>query len=487
MAFTSFPFLVFFGCFFLIYYLCARSSKAMWQNMVILLGSYFFYGFTDIRMVPLLLCATIVFYFIGIGIEQSKEKISAFFNVLGIVLGVSLLVYFKYLNFFIESFAQLFNNIGLNVNYHTFKIIMPLGLSFFTFKLISYCIELYRGTISATRDFIAFSSYIAFFPTIVSGPIDRPQHFLPQLNKVRRFDYAMATDGCKQVLWGLLKKMLIADSLAIFVNDCWSSGFQNQSTLTLVAIMLLYPLQMYMDFSGYSDMAIGIGKIMGMKVAKNFKYPFFGRNIAEFWRNWHMSLTSWMTDYIFIPLSLSWRKWKKTGTCLAIFVTFVLVGLWHGANWTYVVYGSYHGLLFVPLMISGAFTRNTEISLNRKGLPKLLEAGKMLLTYLLVAIGLIIFGLPSMSDVCNYFTCIFTNYSLGGWTVIKSGSAAVAVLIAVLIIVYEWFNRKREYAFHLPEFSILKYSWVRCLIYALLVLLVYFYAPTSSSFIYAQF
>lgn len=305
MQVNSLNFLLFFTIVFVGYYsVCA--GKARWQNGWLLLASYVFYGIVEWKMIPLLLVATAVIYALGIGIERYNnsqcERKASLLTTLGVVACVGLLLYFKYLNFFIESFGAFLNVIGLQTNWPTFAIVMPLGISFFTFKLISYVVEVHRGHISASRDFVEFANYIAFFPTILSGPIDRPKAFLEQTSCGRTFDYAMAVDGCRQILWGMFKKMVVADNLAQMVNGTWT-GPESQSSVALIIGALAYPLQMYADFSGYSDMAIGVGKLLGIRVAINFRYPFFATNIAEYWRRWHMSLTSWLTDYVFMPLN----------------------------------------------------------------------------------------------------------------------------------------------------------------------------------------
>ncbi|KAA6306840.1 Peptidoglycan O-acetyltransferase, partial [termite gut metagenome] len=230
-------------------------------------------------------------------------------------------------------------------NWSTFNIIMPLGISFFTFKLISYVIEVHRQHIEPTTDVVTFATYVAFFPTIMSGPIDRPNSFIPQLQSKRIFNYDLAVDGCRQILWGMFKKMVVADNCATAVNKIWTE-YQGESGGQLLLVAVLFAFQLYADFSGYSDMAIGVGKLLGFKITKNFNYPFFKTNIAEFWRGWHISLTSWLTDYVFMPLNIKFRSIGKWGTIVAIIITFVLVGLWHGANWTFAVFGLYHGLLY---------------------------------------------------------------------------------------------------------------------------------------------
>src|SRR5690554_4200200 len=386
MVINSFSFLFFFTVLFLVYYFSFKNKKVS-IYLCLLISSYIFYGITDLRMLQIIFGETIVFYVLGIIINKSSQKNASLFTVIGVLAGVGMLVYFKYLNFFIDSFETLITSLGFNANITALNILFPLGISFFTFRLISYLIEINRGKIEPTRDFVAFAAYIAFFPTLLAGPIDRPNDFLPQLKSARVFDYNMAMDGTRQILWGIFKKMVIADNMALFIGSVWGNlGDQNATTLLIAA--LAYPIQLYADFSGYSDMAIGVGKILGIRVAINFRYPFFARNVAEYWRSWHMSLTTWVTDYVFMPLNVRFRGWGTAGLLLAVIINMVVIGIWHGANWTYAVFGLYHGLLFIPLVLSGAFAKKKKIMVNRVGLPSRSDFLKMIGTYLLVAFGL---------------------------------------------------------------------------------------------------
>ena len=283
MVFNSMPFVLFFVVVFFVYWFPLKNTMKG-QNIFLLVASWFFYGYADWRMLLLLLVATAVFFYLGKGVGSAKsEKRSYWLTFLGVALGVGTLLYFKYFNFFIESFARLFEACGVRSNLHTFNILIPLGISFFTFRLLSYVIDIRRGKMEPTGDFVAFATYIAFFPCILSGPIDRPQ-FIKQLQTARVFNYDMAVDGCRQFLWGLFKKMVVADNCATYVNQVWDSvGTQSGSTLVFSAILYLF--QIYADFSGYSDMAIGVGKLLGLKIADNFKFPLFSLNIADYWRH----------------------------------------------------------------------------------------------------------------------------------------------------------------------------------------------------------
>ena len=372
MVVNSYSFLLFFVVVFIVYYLPVCKKTPLFQNTWLLLVSYFFYGYADWRMIPLLLGTTMVFWLIGLWLshqmEKGNTKAASRITTFSVILGIGILLYFKYLNFFIDSLAELLQAIGLQVSWTTLNIILPIGVSFFTFKLISYIIEIHREHIQPSKDLTEFAAYIAFFPTILSGPIDRPDKFLPQMKQVHTLDYSLAADGCRQILWGMFTKMIIADNLAIITNQAWAGYDHLPSTMLLIAA-LLYPIQLYADFDGYSNMAIGVGKLLGYRVNRNFNHPFLARNMAEFWRRWHMSLTGWITDYVFMPLNIAFRNIGNTGIILAAMINLTLIGLWHGANWTFGVFGFYHGLLFIPLIISGAFGKNKKLKENSHGLP----------------------------------------------------------------------------------------------------------------------
>ena len=492
MGVISINFSLFFVVVFVVYYLPVCRKSPIFQNIWLLTASYFFYGYADWQMMPLLFGATIVFYSLGwwLRSEMQKNHVKAASRIttLGVVLGVGLLLYFKYFNFFADSFAQLLNAIGLHVTWTTLNIVLPIGVSFFTFKLISYIIEIHREHILPSRDFIDFATYIAFFPTILSGPIDRPNQFLPQLRQVRTFDYGMAVDGCRQILWGMFTKMCIADNLASVTDDVWNDiSAYSGSVLTITA--LLYLVQMYADFDGYSNMAIGMAKILGLGVTKNFNHPFLARNIAEYWSRWHMSLTLFITDYVFMPLNIKFRNIEKWGICLATIINLVVIGLWHGANWTYAVFGLYHGLLFVPLVFSGAFGKNKKLRSNKYGLPHLKDLMSMILTSCFVAFGLILFRATSLEEACQYYMKIFSLELLE----LPKGLSDLGfvyylrVFIFILLII-EWTNRNMQYGLEIKEGTILqKHFFLRWLLYVILIIVTFLYKGTQAQFIYFQF
>lgn len=483
MVVNSLNFLLFFTVVFIIYYLPICRKNAKIRNWWILLASYFFYGVADLKMIPLLLGATVVFYALGLWLKdqmvKGHSKAASRITTLGVVLGVGLLLYFKYLNFFAESFAALLSAIGFNVSWTTLNIVLPVGVSFFTFKLISYMIEVHREHIDPCKNFVQFGAYVAFFPTILSGPIDRPNTFLPQLQGEKQFNYELAVDGCRQILWGMFTKMCIADNLATITDSVWAD-YSSQASSTLVIVALLYLVQMYADFDGYSNMAIGVGKLLGIKITRNFNHPFLARNIAEYWRNWHMSLTGWLTDYVFSPLNIAFRGMSNLGIILAIIINFVLIGLWHGANWTFALFGLYHGLLYIPLIITGAFAKKKKIKPNDWGMPKLVDFRKMIGTFLLVSLGLILFRAPSLHDAMLYYGNMVSSTLLTVPTI--SISPFTIIFIAALFLA-EWLQRDKEHALQ----AVARQGVIRWILYFILTVSILIKSGGATQFIYFQF
>ena len=482
MVFNSIPFLLFFIVVFFVYWFpLKKNTKA--QNVFLLVASYFFYGYANLKMLPLLMASTTVFYFLGIGISRSKtEGRASWLRALGVALGVGLLLYFKYLNFFIDSFSHLFESMGLHTNWQTFNIIMPLGVSFFTFRLISYVIDIYNGEIEPTRDVIEFATYIAFFPCILSGPIDKPK-FINQLHQKREFDYNQAVDGMRQILWGMFKKIVVADNCTVFIEKVLST-YTSQSGSSLLIAAVFSTFRIYADFSGYSDMAIGVGMLLGLNITRNFNNPYFAMNIADYWRRWHMSLTTWVTDYVFMPLNFRFRHWGKIGMILAIIINMVVVGLWHGANWTFVLFGLYHGLLFIPLVLSGAFTKKTQLRTNKIGLPVLKDFGRMLLTFALVIIGGIIFRAESVRQIGEYMAGMMQWGTLRACYrfFIQPDVWQISVFIVMMMII-EWIQKDKEHGLEISN----RPGCLRFAIYYILIMLILNNIGQEQTFLYFQF
>lgn len=485
MVVNSLAFLWFFLAVLVIYYICQQNSKL--QNGFLLSCSYWFYGQISWKMAGLLAVLSIVFWLLGLGVDKSikknKEKAASWLTNIAVIIGVGALFYFKYLNFFAESFVTAASLIGIHLSWTTIKLLVPVGLSFFSFKLMSYVLDIYHGKITHEKNFIDYANFIAFFPTILSGPIDRPKPFLKQLKQSRLFDSESLMKGFRMVLWGMFLKMCIADRLDIYISAILNN-YNHHSAISIIFAALLYPLQMYADFGGYSEMAIGVGLMLGFKVAPNFKRPFFAINISEYWRRWHMSLTSWLTDYVFMPCNIRLREWGIHGTIVAIMINMIFVGLWHGANWTFFVFGVYHGLLFVPLMLSGQFFKKSKIQTTSKGWPMPKFIAQMIGTYLLVMIGQFIFRANSIGEVVDMSIQITRN--LSGELFIDYATMLNA-FICIIALVYvdirdEWFP---NYRIRLPKW-VDNYRWELTTAIEI-VAIALFGVFDSNQFIYFQF
>lgn len=357
MLFNSVEFLLFLPVVFLLYWYVFRPLR--WQNLFVVMASYVFYGWWDWRFLILIAFTTLCSYISGILLERAEGKRirQKWISAANIIINLSILGVFKYYDFFGENFSALLRLFGMEADWVTLNIILPVGISFYTFQALSYTIDVYQHRIKPTHDITAFFAFISFFPQLVAGPIERATNLLPQMLKERTFNYAQAVDGCRQILWGFFKKMVIADNCALAVGQIWDS-YTEQSGFMLLMGGFFFTFQIYGDFSGYSDIAIGTARLFGINLMRNFNYPYFSRDIAEFWRRWHISLTTWFRDYIYIPLGGSrCSRWKVMRNTLIIFL---VSGFWHGANWTFIVWGAYHALLFFPLLLLGKNRKYTD-------------------------------------------------------------------------------------------------------------------------------
>lgn len=485
MVVNSLAFLWFFLVVLVIYYLCQQKKEL--QNLFLLLSSYWFYSQVDIKMTLLLVILTVSFWLLGKGVsyylDREDERKAAIVTNVGVFIGIGALFYFKYLDFFAGSIALLASQIGIHLSWAALHLVVPIGLSFFSFKLMSYVLDIYHGKIIPEKSIISFANYIAFFPTILSGPIDRPKPFLKQVNQVRLFNPDNFMTGFRRILWGMFLKMCIADRLDIYVSAIWNN-YEHHSAISIIFASLLYPLQMYADFAGYSEMAIGVALILGFKVVENFKRPFFVIDIAGYWSRWHMSLTSWLTDYVFLPLNIKFRKLGVNGTIMAIMLNMTFIGMWHGANWTFLIFGIYHGLWYIPLMVSGQFFKKRKIEVNVKGWPKQPYVFKMIGVYLIVSFGLMLFHSASMTEFVSVWERIFTNWNGSLFT---DMSTMVNALICTTALIYvdiqeEWFPKKRLY---LPTWAE-NWRW-ELMIAVEIVCILLFGVFDNNQFIYFQF
>lgn len=486
MIFNSFEFFIFLPVVFLLYWF-VFANNLRWQNAFVVLASYVFYGWWDVRFLILIAITTLLSYLSGLLIVKCKQ-----INVIGggkillianIVINLGILGYYKYSNFFIENFIAGCHAIGLDPNLTLVNVVLPVGISFYTFQALSYSIDVYKGKIQATREPLAFFAFVSFFPQLVAGPIERATNLLPQFLQKRTFDYAKAVDGSRQMLWGFFKKMVVADNCAVAANLIWSD-YTNQSGFTLFMGAVLFTFQIYGDFSGYSDIAIGCARLFGIDLKRNFNFPYFSRDIAEFWRRWHISLTKWFTDYIYIPLGGS--RCGKAKQIRNTFIIFLVSGFWHGANWTFIIWGLYHAILFLPLLLLGKNRKNVGDTVAAGRLiPTLKESGQIILTFLLVVVGWIIFRAENITQALDYIQrmCSVGLLDISSWTIGRR-----AMLYTFILLIVEWFHRSKQHGLQLSNNGLLlRTRVVRIVFYWLFVLFVFLFAGTQQEFIYFQF
>lgn len=398
-------------------------------------------------------------------------------------MNLLILAVFKYYDFFVTEFAQLFH---ISTEGLLLKVILPVGISFYTFQALSYSIDVYRGKIEPTKDIVAFFAFISFFPQLVAGPIERATNLLPQFLKKREFDYDTAVDGMRQILWGLFKKIVVADNCAVYVDKVFAT-FTEHSGSTLLLAAIFFTFQIYGDFSGYSDIAIGTAKLFGIKLMRNFNVPYFSRDIAEFWRRWHISLTTWFRDYVYIPLGGS--RVSKAKVIRNTFIIFLVSGFWHGANWTFIAWGTYHAVLFLPLILMGKNRKYTNQVAEGRLLPTLKETGQMFLTFFLAVFGWIIFRSTGMPTTFGYFKGLFhfetIRASYQFFTLPEMWPTNVFI---VIMLVVEWLQRGEEHGMSKNVKSHrVQNEYVLAVIYALLLVLFILLGGEVSSFIYFQF
>ncbi|MEG2276270.1 MAG: MBOAT family O-acyltransferase [Odoribacter sp.] len=478
MLFNSIEFLLFLPIVFILYWYFL-NKKLQLQNLFIVIVSYIFYGWWDWTFLLLIFFTSICSYFSGLLIDRyAKISIKRGICAGNIILNLSILGVYKYYDFFVDSFILAFHHLGIHLSEQTLGLVLPVGISFYTFQALSYTIDVFRKKLSATTDIISFFAYISFFPQLVAGPIERATNLLPQFNKKRIFQYDLAVDGMQQILWGFFKKIVIADNCAKYVNIIFQD-YQSQSGATLLLGAIFFTFQIYGDFSGYSDIAVGTAKLFGIRLMQNFRTPYFSRDIAEFWRKWHISLTTWFRDYVYIPLGGSrvgqWKIIRNT------FIIFLLSGLWHGANWTFVMWGMYHALLFVPLLLLRKNRKNIDVIAQNRIFPTFIEFSQMVLTFILVVFGWIIFRAENISQAYYYIQKIFTKSLFE----MPDNLNVIIILMIVLMLIVEWINRNKEFGLQIaPQRwpALVNYS-----IYFALCFLIYFCGSPQETFIYFQF
>lgn len=476
MTFNSLVFAVFLLIVFLGYW-SLQNKPLVFRNAFLLIASYVFYGWWDWHFLGLILFNSTVDYLIGRSLHQTKST-----GRRKLLLGISLttnlgiLGFFKYYDFFIDSTIEVLQAIGFQANFHTLAIILPVGISFYTFQTLSYTIDIYRGKTIPTHNAIAYLAFVSFFPQLVAGPIERASHLLPQFLQKRNFDLEQAKDGLRQILWGLFKKTVIADNLAPYVEKIFSNYEAYPAPMLLLGTVY-FAVQIYCDFSGYSDMAIGTARLFGFDLKRNFAYPYFSRDIGEFWKRWHISLSTWFRDYVYIPLG-----GNRTRTTLQHFsnviLTFTISGFWHGANWTFVLWGLLNGLYYLPPSIRGPHQHTSEVVAMGRLFPTPLEFFQICRTFILISFAWIFFRATSFSDAIGFITHIGTSSWLGPLRHTKG------LWYVLLIFVIDWIQRDKQHPLEITTLP----RYARWGIYYIISILILFLGKTGHvPFIYFQF
>lgn len=482
MVFNSIDFAIFLPTVFVLYWFLASRNLKL-QNFVIVASSYLFYGWWDWRFLSLLLFSSLVDYLVGLGLanQQNPTKRKMLLGA-SIATNLGLLALFKYYNFFLHNLITAFSFFGAEIHANSLRILLPVGISFYTFQTLSYSIDVYNRKLAPTKDFIAFAAFVSFFPQLVAGPIERATHLLPQFHAHRTFQYAKAVDGMRQILWGLFKKIVIADNCAEYANQIFNHS-ADYSGSTLVLGAWFFAFQIYGDFSGYSDIAIGTSRLFGFELMQNFHFPYFSRDIAEFWRRWHISLSTWFRDYLYIPLGGSrgsmWRKVRNT------WVVFVVSGFWHGANWTFIVWGALNAIYFLPFLLTNRNRKNLEPASQGKAVPSIKDLASIFMTFSLTVFAWIFFRADSMGHAMDYISRIaspslFTIPAFEGMP-----GALTTILVVLVFVMVEWNGRESQYAI-----SDLAAKWAgprRYALYYALIAAIFWFGGKEQQFIYFQF
>ena len=469
MLFNSLEFMVFLPLVFLVYWTLSRTK----QNVFILAASYVFYGWWDWRFLGLIIFSSLVDFFVGKRLESNDDQLKRRYLLsISLITNLGLLGFFKYFNFFIDSFADLLHSVGLQANIPTLQIVLPVGISFYTFQTLSYTIDVYRRRMRPTDDLLQFMAFVSFFPQLVAGPIERAERLLGQFEVERKFDLVAAKDGSRQILWGFFKKVVIADGLAVHIEAAYSNP--DASALQLALATIFFAVQIYCDFSGYSDIALGVARLFGFKLMRNFAYPYYATSIGDFWQRWHISLSTWFRDYLYIPLGGS--RGGKLKRIRNIIITFTVSGFWHGANWTFVVWGFLHSLFYLPEVLLGDRVPKPESKLMRT----LLLLVKGTVTFFAVCVAWVFFRSDSVSHA---FTILERIGSLTTSTV-PFVLPKEAIALTGTLLIWEWFFRDKQFALDVA-------AWPRPLrwltYYGVILVIVFFGTFSNEPFIYFQF
>ena len=477
MLFNSLDYALFFPIVFILYWFLTNRNLKL-QNILLLVASYFFYASWDYRFLVLLMFSTFVDYFTGLKIYKADHpRDRKFWLWLSVGVNLGFLGVFKYYNFFISSFTDAISIFGFHTNIWTLQILLPLGISFYTFHGLSYILDIYNKKISPTTDVIDYAVFVGFFPLLVAGPIERATHLLPQIKRARTFEFEKGADGLRQILWGLFKKIVIADNCAVHVDRIFNS-YQDYSGSTLAFGVILFSFQIYCDFSGYSDIAIGSARLLGFDLLRNFAYPYFSRDIAEFWRRWHISLTTWFRDYLYIPLGGSrGPRWKVIRNALIIFL---ISGFWHGANWTFIAWGLLHTLYYLPLLLAHNNRRHLSIVSEGKLLPGFGDFIRMVITFACVTFAWIFFRAESIPQALSYINHIFFSKISSP---VERELLLIIPLLVVLMLV-EWLQRSEQHGLAIGN---IKFRALRWGFYIALAIIIFCFGADKQNFIYFQF
>jgi len=500
MFFTSIEFAFFLPVVFIIYWFATGKNYKV-QNVVILLASYYFYGSWGWKFLALLVFISLTDYVLGIYMLKPRKKLlRQLLFYLGILVNLGMLIYFKYFNFFISSFVDLFASIGISLHMDSLKIVLPVGISFYTFLSLSYLIDVYKGRMSPSKNIIELLASLSFFPIILAGPIHRPINLIPQFRAKREFTYSKAVDGLRQILWGLFKKLVIADTCAKYSDYIFSQG-ESMSGFILLLGAVFYTFQIYCDFSGYSDMAIGVGRLFGFNIMKNFAYPYFARDMVEFWRRWHISLTQWFRDYVFLPFAYKIsRRFKSDRVVgiksevwiyvLGILLTWSLTGLWHGANWTFIFWGMLHAFFLIFYHLNRKARRRNLKRLGIKNSNKVLIVFETAFTFIVVILSWVFFRADSIHSAFDYLAGIFSSglfdFNLDPIRQIMNDSPMWILWIFILVMmVSEWLQRDKGHALEFETIRIPRV--VRWSMYYILISVIIWFGSEQQEFIYFQF
>jgi len=480
MLFNSIDFAFFLPIVFLLYWFVTQKNLKL-QNLLIIVASYLFYGWWDYRFLSLIVFSSLLDYTIGMGLNKYEDKTRRkSLLVLSLLVNLGFLGFFKYYNFFLDNFIDAFSFFGKPISVQGLNIILPVGISFYTFQTLSYTIDVYKKKLEPTKDIISFLAFVSFFPQLVAGPIERASNLLPQFYKKREFVYSHAVDGMRQILWGLFKKVVIADNCAAFANQIFDNYPEHNSS-TLVFGALFFTFQIYCDFSGYSDIAIGTSRLFGFNLMKNFAFPYFSRDIAEFWRRWHISLSTWFRDYLYIPLGGS--KGGLLKKIRNVFAIFLVSGFWHGANWTFIIWGFLNALYFIPIMLMKKNRVNTNNIAEDRLFPTLTEFRQVIFTFFLTMIAWVFFRAPSVTDALLYLKGVFNKSILS--IPDKLNNWLITLFFIFVLVFVEWIQRDKEHALEIRNSNVPRYF--RWSFYVIIFFVIFWFGGTEQDFIYFQF